>query len=87
MVQGVSVSRHRARLTTARTSTQTGAADLFLDTPSYNAHGTMADNLWVQVPTVSLAGQNLASRVAASMLLASGAGGSCLAASRVNPTA
>ena len=55
-----------------------GGADLFLDTPRYNAHGTMADNIWARVPAVSLPQQTLASRVTASLLTAAGTAGACL---------
>lgn len=41
-------------------------ADLFLDTPNYNAHATAADALWVGVPVLTLMGQTFAGRVAAS---------------------
>lgn len=41
--------------------------DLFLDTPTYNAHATAADALWAGVPVLTLLGQTFAGRVAASM--------------------
>lgn len=49
-----------------------GLADLFLDTPLYNAHGSATDILWAGVPVVTLLGHKMASRVAASMLTALG---------------
>jgi predicted O-linked N-acetylglucosamine transferase (SPINDLY family) len=47
-------------------------ADIFLDTPGYNAHTTAADALWVGVPVVSCAGRTFAGRVAGSLLHAAG---------------
>jgi len=47
-------------------------ADLFLDTPHYNAHTTAADALWVGVPLLTQIGETFAGRVAASQLLALG---------------
>jgi predicted O-linked N-acetylglucosamine transferase (SPINDLY family) len=47
-------------------------ADLFLDTPNYNAHATAADALWVGLPVLTLMGQSFASRMAASLLNAIG---------------
>ncbi len=44
-----------------------GLADLFLDTPEFNAHTTATDALWAGVPIVSLPGVNLAQRVAGSL--------------------
>ncbi|QWE00592.1 tetratricopeptide repeat protein [Polynucleobacter sp. JS-Mosq-20-D10] len=43
-------------------------ADLFLDTPNYNAHTTAADALWAEVPVLTLIGKSFAARVAASQL-------------------
>jgi predicted O-linked N-acetylglucosamine transferase (SPINDLY family) len=43
-------------------------ADLFLDTPHYNAHATCADALWAGVPVLTQAGSTFAGRVAASQL-------------------
>jgi predicted O-linked N-acetylglucosamine transferase (SPINDLY family) len=43
-------------------------ADLFLDTPNYNAHTTAADSLWAGLPLVTVSGPSFAGRVAASML-------------------
>lgn len=43
-------------------------ADLFLDTPNYNAHATASDALWAGVPVLTLIGNVFASRVAASQL-------------------
>ncbi len=47
-------------------------ADLFLDTFPYNAHSTACDALWCGVPVLTLAGQSMASRTAASALAAVG---------------
>ena len=47
-------------------------ADLFLDTPNYNAHATAADALWAGVPVLTLQGHTYAGRVAASQLTALG---------------
>jgi protein O-GlcNAc transferase len=47
-------------------------ADLFLDTPHYNAHATAADALWAGVPIVTWAGETFAGRVAGSLLNAVG---------------
>lgn len=46
--------------------------DLFLDTPVCNAHTTGCDILWAGVPMITLPGEKLASRVAASLLNAAG---------------
>lgn len=47
-------------------------ADLFLDTPNYNAHATAADALWAGLPILTLIGETFAGRVAASQLNALG---------------
>ena len=47
-------------------------ADLFLDTPLYNAHTTAADALWAGLPVVTCAGGTFPSRVAGSLLHAVG---------------
>jgi protein O-GlcNAc transferase len=47
-------------------------ADLFLDTPNYNAHMTSADSLWAGVPVLTVSGSTFAGRVAASQLNALG---------------
>lgn len=47
-------------------------ADLFLDTWPYNAHTTACDALWSGVPVLTCAGSGFASRVAASLLHATG---------------
>lgn len=47
-------------------------ADLFLDTWPYNAHTTACDALWAGVPVLTCAGKGFASRVAASLLHATG---------------
>ena len=43
-------------------------AELFLDTPQCNAHTTGCDILWSGTPMITLKGQKMASRVAASLL-------------------
>lgn len=43
-------------------------ADLFLDTAVYNAHSTAFDILWSGTPLITLKGEKMASRVAASIL-------------------
>lgn len=45
-------------------------ADLFLDTPRYNAHTTCSDALWAGLPVLTVAGDTFASRVGASLLAA-----------------
>jgi predicted O-linked N-acetylglucosamine transferase (SPINDLY family) len=55
-------------------------ADLFLDTPHYNAHATCADALWAGVPVLTEVGSTFAGRVAASQLHALGMV-DCIAAS------
>ncbi|RYG68568.1 hypothetical protein EON64_04875, partial [archaeon] len=47
-------------------------ADLFLDTPACNAHTTACDILWSGTPLITMAGEKMASRVAASILGAIG---------------
>ena len=47
-------------------------AQLFLDTPHYNAHATAADALWAGVPVLTVLGNTFAGRVAASQLNAAG---------------
>ena len=47
-------------------------ADLFLDTLPCGAHTTASDALWMGVAVVTLAGESLAARVAASLLTAIG---------------
>ena len=44
------------------------AADIFLDTFSYNAHSTGADALWMGVPLVTLPARKMCSRVGASLV-------------------
>jgi len=48
------------------------AADLFLDTHTYNAHTTASDALWAGLPLLTWPGESFASRVAASLLNAVG---------------
>ncbi|MCE7795619.1 tetratricopeptide repeat protein [Sphingobium sufflavum] len=45
-------------------------ADLFLDTFAVNAHTTASDSLWGGLPVLTLAGEQFAARVAASLLAA-----------------
>jgi predicted O-linked N-acetylglucosamine transferase (SPINDLY family) len=47
-------------------------ANLFLDTPIYNAHTTAIDALWTGLPVLTCAGSSFASRVAGSLLHAVG---------------
>ena len=47
-------------------------ADLFLDTLHYNAHTTASDSLWAGVPLITCLGSTFASRVAASLVRATG---------------
>lgn len=47
-------------------------ADLFLDTPIYNAHTTCSDALWMGIPVLTRIGETFASRVAASLLTSVG---------------
>lgn len=49
-------------------------ADLFLDTPQCNAHTTCCDILWSGTPMITMKGEKMASRVAASILGATGLG-------------
>lgn len=48
------------------------AADLYLDTLTYNGHTTVSDALWVRVPVITCAGREWQSRVAASLTTAAG---------------
>jgi len=47
-------------------------ADLFLDTPNYNAHATAADALWAGLPVLTQIGNTFSGRVAASQISAMG---------------
>jgi predicted O-linked N-acetylglucosamine transferase (SPINDLY family) len=47
-------------------------ADLFLDTEPYGAHTTASDALWTGLPVLTVLGPTFASRVAASLLHATG---------------
>jgi predicted O-linked N-acetylglucosamine transferase (SPINDLY family) len=47
-------------------------ADLFLDTPGYNAHTTTSDALWAGLPVLTWIGSTFPGRVAASLLQAVG---------------
>ena len=46
------------------------AADLFLDTLTYNAGASASDALWAGLPVLTCMGESFASRVAASLLYA-----------------
>ncbi len=48
------------------------AADLFLDTPGYNAHATASDALLAGLPVLTVRGDRFAARVGASLLRANG---------------
>jgi predicted O-linked N-acetylglucosamine transferase (SPINDLY family) len=48
------------------------AADLFLDTLTYNAGTTASDALWAGLPVLTCPGQSFAARMAASVLTAAG---------------
>ena len=50
-----------------------GSFGLVLDTPEYNCHTTGTDALWAGLPLVTASGEQMASRVAGSLLRASGA--------------
>lgn len=56
-------NRHLARI---------ALADLFLDTFPYNAHTSAIDTLWAGVPIVTTMGRSFASRLAGSLLKATG---------------
>jgi len=45
-----------------------GAADLFLDTPYFNGHTTVAETLWAGTPVLTCPGATFASRVGASLV-------------------
>ncbi|MBY0382255.1 MAG: tetratricopeptide repeat protein [Xanthobacteraceae bacterium] len=47
-------------------------ADVFLDTPYYNAHTTASDALWAGLPIITCEGHTFAGRVASSLLRAAG---------------
>jgi len=47
-------------------------ADLFLDTPLFNAHTTAIDALWAGLPVLTCSGRSFSSRVAGSLLQAVG---------------
>ncbi len=48
------------------------AADLFLDTPRYNAHTTASDALWAGLPVLTCPDDTFAGRVGASLVAAAG---------------
>ena len=47
-------------------------ADLLLDTFVYNAHTSAGDALWAGVPILTVAGEQMPSRVCAAMVTAAG---------------
>ena len=51
---------------------RTSRASLMVDTPEYNCHTTGSDALWAGVPILTVAGEQMASRVGRSIGLASG---------------
>ena len=51
---------------------RTADAELVVDTPEYNTHTTGSDALWAGTPLLSVPGGQMASRVGASLLRASG---------------
>ena len=53
---------------------RSGLADVFLDTPICNAHTTGCDVLWGGAPTITLPLERMASRVCASLCMATGLG-------------
>ncbi len=53
---------------------QFSIADLYLDTYPYNAGGIAADALWMGLPIVTMSGETYVSRMAGSLLHASGLG-------------
>ncbi len=60
---------------------RSGLADVFLDTPACNAHTTGCDVLWGGCPVITLPGERMASRVAASLCRATGLGEHMVASS------
>ena len=56
-----------------------GHADLFLDTPLFNAHTTGGDVLWAGLPVVTLPGENFAQRVASGLVYSAHLGSTCVA--------
>ena len=60
------------RVDTAAHYARLRLADIFLDTFPYGSHSTGSDALWAGVPVVTQIGEIFASRVAASLLTASG---------------
>lgn len=72
--QGVGAHRliFAPRLANADHLARHAHADLLLDTAPCNAHTTASDALWAGLPVVTLAGEQFAARVAASLLNAVG---------------
>ncbi len=70
--QGIDPARliFAERTDLARHLARQRAADLFLDTVPYNAHGTAIHTLWAGMPLVTCEGETFAGRVAASLLKA-----------------
>ena len=56
----------------ARHLARHAAADIFLDTLPVNAHTTASDALWAGLPVLTMPGESLVGRVAASLLHAAG---------------
>ena len=73
--RGVRMSRRRSsgKLPRADHILAMGRADLWLDTVSYNAHGTGTDVLWAPLPPVVLSGDKVASMSFSSMACVAGA--------------
>jgi protein O-GlcNAc transferase len=46
-------------------------ADVFVDTPQYNGHGTTTDALWAAIPIITFPVRKMSARAAASYLYAS----------------
>ena len=61
---------------------RSGLADVFLDTPLCNAHTTGCDVLWGGAPIVTLPLERMASRVCASLCMATGHGAEMVVASQ-----
>jgi protein O-GlcNAc transferase len=61
---------------------RSGLADVFLDTPLCNAHTTGCDVLWGGAPVVTLPLERMASRVCASLCVATGHGADMVVASQ-----
>lgn len=60
------------RVTPAAHVARQGAADLFLDTPQFNGHTTIAESLRAGTPALTRPGRTFASRVGASLVRSAG---------------